>query len=270
MSSQEGVSVLTQLGLTIRQAEVYLAALTLEQPTAKQIAQALRTARAEVYRATPELQRLGLIQKIVAAPITFKAVPPDEAIAILLQLNSQKQREIQAKAEQFIQNFKNHIRDAQSQENARYSLTLGSKPVDRQYLRDLQKTQKSRDCILMWEIIRSLVVRDFGYLREALERGVKMRCVSVIPEGEEMPQTIRSLAEKGFFEVKSASTIPKAHIDIFDRKIVHIISLPESDFKEIEVLRSDNAAIIDLLQDYFELKWQAATAPCWHKKNQKN
>ncbi|MEM4142689.1 MAG: helix-turn-helix domain-containing protein [Candidatus Bathyarchaeia archaeon] len=262
-SQQEGISILTQLGLTTRQAEVYLAAYKLKQPTALQIAQALQTARAEVYRAMPELQKLGLIQKIVAAPATFKAVPPNEAITILLQLNSQKQKEIQTKAEQFLQNLKNHSQDTQSQENTRYHLTLGPKAAARQYIRDLQKTQKSRNSILKWEIIQWISARDFEYLSEALERGVKMRCVSIIPEGEKIPQAIQRLAEKGSFEVKSAPAIPKASIDIFDAKIVHIITSRENNPLEIEVLRSDNQALANLLQDYFELKWQAATTPLW-------
>ncbi|MGB9842268.1 MAG: TrmB family transcriptional regulator [Candidatus Bathyarchaeales archaeon] len=267
MSSQEGVSLLNQLGLTIRQAEVYLTAVTLEQPTAKQIAQTLQIGRAEVYRAIPELQRLGLLQKIVATPAAFKALPPSEAVAILLQLNAQKQKEIQTRAEQFVKNFKNYRRKSQDQKIARYYLTLGVKSVDRQYIRDLQRTRHSRDCILKWRVILRLVDRDFEYLSEALDRGVKMRFITVIPEGEAMPQAIQSLAEKGSFEVKSAQAIPKASIDIFDAKIVHVISLLGSNLQEIEVLRSDNPALVDLLQDYFEMKWKAATTPRWNKKN---
>lgn len=266
-SNQECISVLTQLGLTVRQAEVYLAIVMLGQPTAKQIAQALQTARAEVYRAIPELQRLGLIQKLIASPTTFRAASLDEGIAILLQLNSQKQVELQAKAAQIIQNFKNNSREDASQEAARYYLTSGSKLVDRQYIRDLQRTRHSRDCLLKWRVILRLVDRDFEYLSEALERGVKMRFITFIPEGEAMPQAIQRLAEKGSFEVKSAPAIPKANIDIFDAEIVHVITVPGSNLQEIEVLRSDNPALVDLLQDYFEMKWQAATTPCWSKKS---
>ncbi|MEM2081941.1 MAG: helix-turn-helix domain-containing protein [Candidatus Bathyarchaeia archaeon] len=267
MSSQEVVSVLTQLGLTVRQAEVYLAIVMLGQPTAKQIAQALQTHRAEVYRAIPELQMLGLIQKIVSPTATFRAVPLDEAISLLLQLNTQKQREIQAKAEQFVKGIKNYNQDKQTLEIARYCLTIGLKPVVRQYLKDLQTAQKHKDCIIKWEIIQLIINRDFEYLSEALDRGVKMRFITVIPEGEAMPQAIQSLAEKGSFEVKSAPAIPKANIDIFDAKITHFITASGSNLQEIEVLRSDNPALVDLLQDYFEMKWQAATTPCWSKKS---
>ena len=258
MSDQgKGVEILNQLGLTSRQAESYLTIVELGQPTAKQIATALKIARAEVYRVTSELQRIGLIQKVISTPTTFKPVSLKDAFEILLQLNAKKQNEIQAEAEQFLHGFRSA--QAESNQDPRYCLATGSNIVDRQYLKDLQKIEKNKDCILNWKTIRSIVNRDFELLKEALKRGVKIRFITFIPENEEIPKYIKTLAEEGSFEIKSTSTIPKAGIDIFDQKIIHIITLPHSTLKEIEVLRSDNEALVDTLQDYFQLKWQKAT-----------
>jgi sugar-specific transcriptional regulator TrmB len=257
-----GVNIFTQLGLTNRQAEVYIAIVKLEQPTARSIAQTLQIARAEVYRATAELQKLGLIKKIVTTPTAFRATPLSEGLSILLQRNAEKHKEIRNEAKQFLRNFKNHNREKPSQENARYYLTSGSKPVERQYLRDLSEIQTSKDCVLEWRGIIALVNRDFEYVKEALEKGVKIRYITYIPEGTKMPQIIQILTKTGSFEVKSASTIPKAGLDIFDKKLVHIITLPNSNPKEVEVLRSNNPAVAELVHEYFELKWQSATIPC--------
>jgi sugar-specific transcriptional regulator TrmB len=262
-----GVNVFTQLGLANRHAEVYIAIVKLGQPTARSIAQTLQIARAEVYRAIPELQKLGLIRKIVATPATFRATPLSEGLSILLQRNAEKHKKTQRKAEQFLQNFKNHNREELSQENS-YWLTVGSKPVDREYLRDLSEIQTSKDCILKWRVILAVVNRDFEYIKKALEKGVKIRYITHIPEDMKMPQIIQTLMKTGSFEVKSASTIPKADLDIFDKKLVHIITVPSSNPKEIEVLRLNNPAVVELAQDYFELKWQSATTLASTKKHQ--
>jgi hypothetical protein len=178
----------------------------------------------------------------------------------LLQQNTEKQKAIRNEAKQFLRNFKNHNREKPNQENSQYSLTLGSKPLIREYLRDLSETQTSKDCIHKWRTILFLVNRDFENFKESLERGVKIRYITYIPKGTKMPQIIQTLAKTGSFEVKSASTIPKAYMDIFDKKILHIIThaTPCSP-KGAEVLRSNNPAVVGLAQDYFELKWQSAT-----------
>lgn len=259
MSQQDnGVNVFTQLGLTKRQAEVYIAIVRLGQTTATSIAQTLQIARAEVYRATAELQKLGLIKKLVTTPTTFKATPLSEGLSILLQRNAEKHKATRNEAKQFLRNFKNYNREKPNQENAQYYLTSGSKPVDRQYLRDLSEAQTSKDCILEWRIILMIVNRDFEAINEASERGVKFRYITHVPEGEKVPRTIQTLMKTGSFEIKSVSVMPKAKLDIFDKKLVHIITSLDSP-REIEVLRSNNPAVIDLTQDYFELKWQSAT-----------
>lgn len=265
MSNQNnGVNIFTQLGLTNRQAEVYLAIVKLEQPTAKSIAQTLQIARAEVYRATPELQKLGLIKKIITTPTAFKATPLSEGISILLQRNAEKHEAIRNEAKQFFRNFKNRNREKPNQENAQYYLTSGLKPALRDYLKDLSEVQTSRNCIFNWRCILNGINSDFEQHKNALERGVKIRFITHIPEGEKMTQSIKTLMKTGSFEIKCVSTAPKAFTDIFDKKSVHIITLPND--SGIEVLRSNNPAVIELAQDYFELKWQVATTPCWHKK----
>jgi sugar-specific transcriptional regulator TrmB len=238
-----------------------MAIVELGQPTAKSIAQTLQIARAEIYRATTELQKLGLTKKIISAPIAFKAVPLPEALSILLQQKAEKHKEIQAKAEQFLQNYQNHNKEKPSQENARYYLTSGERAEEREFVRNLAETQTSMDCILEWKVVVHVVNKHFEELKEALERGVKIRYITYIPEGEKIPENVQTLTKTGSFQVKSASTTQKAGIDVVDKKLVRLITFPNANLKEIEVLRLNHLEIVDLAQEYFELKWQSATTP---------
>ena len=99
------MGVFTQLGLTIRQAEVFIAISKLGQANVKTIAKTAQTDRAEIYRTVPKLQKLGIVKKIITTPISFKAIPLAEALSILLEQSVQKHKEIRVKAEQFLRNF---------------------------------------------------------------------------------------------------------------------------------------------------------------------
>ncbi len=264
-NNEESLRVFLDLSMTIQQAKVYVALSKLEQATVKTIAAAAQMNRAEVYRVMPELQRLGLIKKIISTPIAFRAAPLSEGFSILLEYNAEKHRKIQRQTQQFLRNFDSHNENT-NQENSEYYLTTGLRAVKRNYLLDLQGTQTSKDCILDWRTMSDVVNRDLEYIKEALERGTKIRYITCTPEDAKMPQFIRTLAKTNSFEVKTVSAVPKAGVDIYDKKILHFVVISNSNKEKIEVLRTTSSAVVELAQEYFELKWQSAITPRWHKK----
>lgn len=252
----DDLSVFTELGMTTREAEIYITISKLEKATVKTIAKNMQIARAEIYRVIPKLQKLGPVKKIVDTPISFKAVPLSEGLKILLQRNVEKYKGLQAKAEQFLLNVKN--REKVSQEDSQYTLTSGLKNVDREFLRSLRESRNSLDAIFRLRGVIHRVNRHFEDYKEALERGVRIRYITHIPEGEEIPQIIQTLKKTGFFEIRNVATVPKAGIAINDKKTIAIVTLPDVNLMELEVLRSSNSLVVDLMQDYFELKWIAS------------
>lgn len=269
VANSESLDIFRELGMTTQQTKVYLALSRLEQATARAIAVAAQMDRAEVYRVIPELQKRGLIKKIITTPVAFRAIPLSEGLKILLQENAEKHEETCRQAEQFLRNFSNHNRKKPSQEDTDYCLISGLKAEECEFLRELKELQNSKDGIFDWRFLLFGINRYFEENKAALERGVKIRNITHIPEDEKMPQSIQTLMKTGSFEIKSTSTIPKASIDILDKKRVHIIILPNSDIRKVEVLRSQNLDIVELAQDYFDMKWQSATSPSWHKKASK-
>jgi hypothetical protein len=74
-----------------------------------------------------------------------------------------------------------------------------------------------------------------------------------------MPPKIRALQKKGSFEIRNASSIPKAGVAIHDKKKVVIVTSSGPSMKELEVLQSNNPSVAELIQEHFELRWQSAT-----------
>ncbi len=262
------LSVFIQLGVSMRQAQVYLANAQLGQATAAAIAKNVQADRAEIYRALIKLEKRGLTRRCITKPLTFRSVPITEAFSILLQQNAEKHNRIRDETEKFITKFREQNNETSNQENAQcYYLTSGLKAEDYEFKGELEQLQKSKDGIYDWKFLLSGINRHLEESKKALEKGVKIRDITCIPEGAKMPQIVQNLMEVGSFEVRSASTAPMAGIAILDKKLVQIISIPKGYLKEIEVLRSNDPAVVGLAQDYFDIKWQTATIPRWRKKN---
>jgi sugar-specific transcriptional regulator TrmB len=84
MVLDKDAEVLNGLGLTTLQAKTYLAIAILEKATVKTISKTAKIARQEIYRVTSELQEKGLIEKIIATPVEYRAIPVHDAINVLL------------------------------------------------------------------------------------------------------------------------------------------------------------------------------------------
>ena len=98
MLNDKDIDALTSLGLTILQARVYLALTHIEKATIKSIAKNANIARQDIYRLTNELQKIGIIEKIISTPAQYKAIPLEDGIKILLQRKNKENSEAQKKA----------------------------------------------------------------------------------------------------------------------------------------------------------------------------
>ena len=107
MSSSEDLSeqvlTLTELGLSTTQAKIYLALVKTENQTAQTISKLSTVSRPDVYRVLNQLQDLGLVEKIIAKPEEFRAIPIEEGVSILLQRRINKTRELQNRGLKLVQ-----------------------------------------------------------------------------------------------------------------------------------------------------------------------
>lgn len=104
-NDEECIQALMKLGLTLLQATIYLALAKLGKAGVKKISKASNVARPDVYRVIPALGKIGLVEKIVATPTMYKAVPLKEGISILLQQKTDENIELQKKTKALLSNF---------------------------------------------------------------------------------------------------------------------------------------------------------------------
>ena len=104
-SEEESLQLLTNLGLTVLEARVYLALSQLGKVTAKAIAKASNVSQPDTYRVLLGLENHGLVEKEVAVPNNFRATSMDEGLAILIQRRENQSAMLQAKTMELLQRF---------------------------------------------------------------------------------------------------------------------------------------------------------------------
>ncbi|MCW4019121.1 MAG: hypothetical protein NWF00_10680 [Candidatus Bathyarchaeota archaeon] len=99
MKTEEAIQTLVNLGLTVLQAKVYLALVTVGTTTGRITAKAANVASQDVYRVLTELQEKGLAEKIIAKPNKYKPTPVQNGISALLKQKIKEYNENEKKAE---------------------------------------------------------------------------------------------------------------------------------------------------------------------------
>jgi sugar-specific transcriptional regulator TrmB len=258
----EDVQALTSIGLTVLQAKVYLALVTLGQATIRAISKTAGVARQDIYRITSELQKYGLVEKVIATPNEFKVIPLKDGISILLQHIHAERAEADRKVMKLMERYKNNNAETNPQEKEPQFVLVPEKEVSWSIKRAIENAQISVDTITTLIRFRSGMF-DFNEMRtEALKRGVKFRFIIDKPEGQKsLPEISKALTKDPLFKIRYGHHPPLAVIGIFDKKEVIISTSTIRGLGESPVLLSNNLCLLLMAQNYFEMAWITAVEP---------
>jgi sugar-specific transcriptional regulator TrmB len=252
--SQEAVSVFSRLGLTESQAKVYVAIAQAGAASAAEIAKTSAIARSDVYRVTPMLEEIGLIEKEIGVPIVFRAMPMQQALEVMTKRKTSEIAEIEADAKQALKKLGNNGSLTQTQES-KLIITSEKKLFEKRMDIQVHEAQLSLEAIGTPEALKSMVYNQISDLKRAIKRGVIIR---VITEKHYQPKAITKILEdlerNSLFKVKYLSTPVPVMISITDKKIVNIMMTPD----ELPCLCVSNHPILTISQGYFEAMWNAA------------
>ncbi len=81
--TDENIRTLVGLGLSSTQAKISLALARIGPSTVSEISDASAVARPDTYRALVELEKKGLIEKIVSTPNMYELIPLSEVLSTI-------------------------------------------------------------------------------------------------------------------------------------------------------------------------------------------
>ena len=257
---KEQILTLTELGLSTTQAKIYLALVKTKSQTAQAISVLSMVSRPDVYRVLNQLQEVGLVEKIIAKPEEFRAIPIEEGVSLLLQRRITKTRDLQNRSLKLVQsvNQKLESSDVTEEQGRREFVFIPSK--NSAYARSerlLRGIQVSLYFVGLTKSMSAWLVQYSAEMEAALSRGIDCRMIlPASPGNNKFWAPFEKMRKYPNFKVRSISGVPTAGFSIWDKKEILITTAYAEAPFYAATLWSNNKGLIELCADYFECLWQ--------------
>jgi sugar-specific transcriptional regulator TrmB len=206
-----------------------------------------------------ELQNIGVVEKIIAKPEEFRAIPIEESISLLLQRRIRKTQVLQNKGLQLIATLKN-TEPIQSEQSSRgeFVFIQGKRTA---YARSQRMLENLKDSLFFVGLTKSMsawLTQYFMAVEDVLAKGIDCRMIVPKSDNSAIKDPFVALRKYPNFKVKIIDGLPKASFSIWDKKEILITTSNIDVPYRAATLLSNNRSLIDLCADYFECLWQKA------------
>jgi sugar-specific transcriptional regulator TrmB len=255
-TSLDGAEVLMELGLTWRQARVYLALLRCEDAKAKLIADLSVVERQEVYGLIDSLSAMGLVKRNISTPTTFIPTPIAEGVKLLLQQKTSQMSTLRQQTKLLTKKYSNP---------QRIPKTVGVRPCfgvvyeadrARKYLNAIKNSRQTIEAVTSWQRFKQLNIHFENQLQGALKQGVTIRFVTEKPVNHRLPKWMKlALVKYPDFEVKTMPSRTEAVVAVFDYAEAAVAFDPSSSLTKGPDLWTTQSGLVLACQSFFEGFW---------------
>jgi sugar-specific transcriptional regulator TrmB len=251
--------ILVDLGLTLKQARVYLALIESGPSKISAISKISKVARPDTYPSLSKLQQLGLVERIIKKPLEYRAISMVKGLSLLFETKTERYKKLRAETRMLLDTVKMQKPKQKKQIEAQFIL-IPKKTVIERINTAIAEAQISMDLLLSWKRFSRGIASTFAESMEsAWAKNVKIRFIIENPlESKTAKQLIQFCREKPFTQIKFIRYCPSVVLGVHDKKEVFIIVDPKADLLGSPALWSDNSSLIVLAQDYFEILWLTA------------
>ncbi len=256
---------LSDFGLTMNQSKIYVAAVQIGLGSVRQISTASKVAREEVYRLLPDLEKSGLVVRVLGKPIRFRAIPAEEALAVLISQEEEKANRkislLKSKKEEVLRNMASISGKRILEKSSEFVLISEKDAIIHETSSMINKAKESIDIVSSNKKLARFIFVFADALRKAQKRNVRIRIITEMPDDNHMvPLALEKYVPGNSFELRYAERLP-SHFRIIDNSEAMITTSTEAQMAESPSLMTDNRSLVGLLQSYFEdlvhtsIKW---------------
>lgn len=256
----EDINLLKDIGFTKTQAKVYMLLLRFEGTDGRTLSEKTGIPRQEVYRTLGELEKKGLVERIISTPFTFKATSFHVGLRILMSQKAQQFQIIKKKTESLLRKHKHNEKEAFSKQQYKLSLIQGRQRLI--YLMKLQHDNVQQTVDILTTFPRWLQITHFCFnaLDKATDRGVEYRVVIDMETSEAISdENIQLLLQKQSFNLRLCRGLLKTNSALFDKKEATVNFYPSQSLAESPLIWTNHPSLISMCQDHFEAIWKAST-----------
>lgn len=252
----EETEVLTRIGLTTLQAQVYLTLAKMNEATIKTISAASKIDRANVYRVLVRLQELSLVEKLLTNPAIFRPLPVNDGVKLLLDKKEKEDKEIKARTEELLKKYARRNEEALNESDSEFILIPDGKLIKRKIAEMVKANQRSHEVVIYWADFVNQANETVERWTKLVLSGIQVRIIVYLQKNEKLPREILSLQQNPEFQVRRTLVTPKATMSIIDGKQALLSVTPSITPCGNPSLWISNHGIVGLLQEYFEMLWQ--------------
>lgn len=260
LKSEKNVKTLTQLGLTVNQAKTYLSLIKLGPTSAKEISRISNIAQQDIYRVMPLLQKLGLVERLIASPSLFRANSPELALSVLVERKNKENSTLHEEALKLVEKLNQNTENAKDEQNtSQFSIISGKKTILMKSRRAIKEASPSICVLAPWKNSAKNTQHFLAITQQALSRQVDTRFIFYINEKEKelFSRTMRHLVEEPRFKLKLSFDDRPIVFSVIDREV--FFSTETGILGEVPLLWSNNPSFVDFAQNYFDLLWKTAS-----------
>jgi sugar-specific transcriptional regulator TrmB len=198
-----------------------------------------------------------LVEKVIATPTKFRAVPIRDAIFILNE--HRKTLELQRNAQELIRLFEHNSPNATVQnEKGKFRLIPKRDALILKKKEATSNAQESIDNITNWTAFQRCLDLTEEELKQGLERNVKIRSIVDKPKDAAWPEIAQTLMKHNAFSLGIIPHPPITRLAIYDKKKSILSTHLTPEIAGSSALMSTNPALTGIAQCYFDELWKNA------------
>jgi len=253
---EDNLKLLMQVGFTEAQAKIYLTLCSMGQTDAKTLAKQATIPRQAAYRTLGELQEKGIVEKIIAIPQEYRAIPIQDGLSIMIGYKAKEYANITEKAEEFLGRYEEQTLLQQTEEEYSISIIEGKDAIIKK-IRNITNSSISEVwvCQTLQRWIQVNVCLSDG-IEAALRRGVKYRVILAQPEGElSFPKDLKPILKHPNYQIKVTDRL-QVNASLHDQKYGFFSYYPSKALSETPVIVTNHPSLLIGFRDYFKNQWR--------------
>jgi sugar-specific transcriptional regulator TrmB len=257
---EQAEQILRCLGLNHSQAKLYIAlAMCHDSANVNTIGSFTNLARTEVYRLLAELHDIGLVEKTIRNPLTFKAISLDEAISILMEERRKKLDLLAKETEKLLTRLPKETETIEVQNNQEFVLIPRGKPLAHRIEKAIQASNDKILVITPWRILTQWMLNTRDLWQKALQKGVEVCWIMErTPNMDYNLKIANDIPTNSNFKLRATSDSIDTRIGIYDNAEVFIGTNKTQDVAGSPAIWTNNSTLVKVLSDFFYSKWRQA------------
>ncbi|MCW4019106.1 MAG: hypothetical protein NWF00_10590 [Candidatus Bathyarchaeota archaeon] len=252
---EDVVKALIELGLTELEAKILVALQKHNNTTAKDLSVTLDVHRQQIYPALNELHKAGLVTERLGRPSQFKTLPIDQIFAILLDRKSKWVSEMEKKTAEITKNFSAILRESSEKVDYAFELITGKERV-KSALYEWEQSARTTDSVLKFDPLMRHITEELEVKGIRHRKNIETRIVTDATEA-----AIKSWPTRRNQKIKFVSYRIPVEMVIYNKERAHMAVYPDRNISaamEVAVLTSNHPCFVGMLQNYFDVLWEAA------------